>query len=80
MPNKAINIVRDHINDCLDASMPKPDFEVFIVWQCKTLQNWKFLLASNLPDQRYYELTYDGDKDQWYLDDYVKLSNQVVKA
>ena len=80
MPNKAIEIVRDHINDCLDESMPRPDFEVFIVWQCKTLQNWKFLLASNLPDQRYYELTYDGDKDQWYLDDYVKLSNQVVKA
>lgn len=79
MVNKAIEIIREYVNTKLDKSMPAQEFQVFVVWQCKTLQNWKFLLATSLPDQRYYELTYNGDKKEWYLDDYVKLNNQVVK-
>lgn len=81
MVEKAKQIIREHIDGCAkrDKIFPVPDYAVFVVWQCKALQNWKFLLATNLPDQRYYELTYNGDKKEWYLDDYVKIQNKVIK-
>lgn len=79
MVNKAIEIIKNYVNANMDKSMPAPEFQVFVVWQCKTLQNWKFLLATSIPDQRYYELTYNGDAKEWYLDDYVKIKNQVIK-
>lgn len=43
------------------------------------MQNWKYLLASTLPDGMYYELTYNGDKKEWYLDAYKKFENVVIK-
>lgn len=55
-----------------------PDFEVLTVWKCKTLQNWKYLLISTLFDGMYYELIYNGDKHEWYLDAYKKFENRVI--
>lgn len=52
----------------------KPE-EVYIVWHCKTLQNAKALLSTPLPDGMYYEITYNGDKDEFYLDAYKKFEN-----
>lgn len=49
--------------------------DVYIVWQCKTLQNSKALLSTTLSDGMYYELTYNGDKKQIYLDAYKKWEN-----
>ena len=50
--------------------------DVYIVWFCKTLQNWKALLSTTLPDGMYYEVTYNGDKKEVYLDAYKKFENQ----
>ena len=36
--------------------------DVFVVWFCKTLQNHKALLSTTVSDGMYYELTYNGDK------------------
>ena len=80
MDDKAIDIVRGYIWEHLDKSDGEPKFEVFIVWKCKTLQNWKYLLSSTLFDGMYYELTYNGDKEEWYLDAYKKFENRVVKG
>lgn len=77
---KAEDIVYKYIIDHLDKSDPAPKFEVYIVWKCKTLQNWKWLLASTLPDGMYYELTYNGDKGEYYLDAYRKTENKVIKG
>lgn len=52
---------------------------VYIVWSCKTLQNNKALLSTTLPDGMYYELTYNGDKDELYLDAYKKVQNLCIK-
>lgn len=52
--------------------------DVYIVWFCKTLQNWKCLLSSTLPDGMYYEVTYNGDKDEFYLDAYKKFENVKI--
>lgn len=53
---------------------------VFIVWFSKTLQNWKALVSTTLPDQAYYELTYNGDSDELYIDKYVKVVNNKIEA
>lgn len=78
MDNKALEIVRNYISEHFDKSDDIPVFEVYIVWKCKALQNWKYLLASTLPDGMYYELTYNGDKKEWYLDAYKKFENRVI--
>ena len=62
MDKTVVKLVSDYIKEHLDKSDKTPEFEVYIVWKCKILQNWKYLLASTLPDGMYYELTYDGDK------------------
>jgi hypothetical protein len=79
MDKKVIKLVRDYILNHLDKSDETPQFDVYTVWKCKTLQNWKYLLASTLPDGMYYELTYNGDKKEWYLDAYKKFENVCIK-
>lgn len=78
MDEKVLRIVTEYIEQHLDKSDPKPVFDVFIVWKCKALQNWKYLISSTLFDGMYYELTYNGDKREWYLDAYKKFENQVI--
>lgn len=78
MDNRAIDIVMNYIIAHLDKSDDTPDFEVYIVWKCKALQNWKYLLSGTLFDGMYYELTYNGDKKEWYLDAYKKFENKVI--
>lgn len=76
MDSVAMNLVRDYILEHLDKSDPVPEFEVFTVWKAKILQNWKYLLSSTLSDGMYYEVTYNGDKREWYLDAYKKFENR----
>lgn len=52
---------------------------VYCVWSCKTLQNWKALLSTTVPDGMYYEITYNGDKDEVYLDAYRKFENRCIR-
>lgn len=53
--------------------------DVYIVWLSKVLQNNKALLSTPFPDNRYFEVTYNGDKDEFYLDCYVKNYNACIK-
>lgn len=78
MDHSAMLIVKKYISDHLDKSDQQPEFEVYIVWKCKALQNWKYLISSSLFDGMYYELTYNGDKKEWYLDAYKKFENKVI--
>ena len=52
--------------------------EIYAVWLCKTLQNNKGLFSTNIEDGKYYEATYNGDKDELYLDTYVKSKNECI--
>ncbi len=54
--------------------------DVFIVWICKTLQNNKALVSTNVSDGMYYEITYNGDKNETYFDAYKKWENICVKG
>lgn len=49
--------------------------DVYIVWFCKILQNWKALAGTHHHDGMYYEVTYDGDRDAAYVDAYKKWQN-----
>ncbi len=60
----------DEIQFCVDS--------VYIVWFSKTLQNWKALVSTTLPDGMYYEVTYSGDKRETYLDAYKKFDNVAI--
>lgn len=51
---------------------------VYVVWSCKTLQNNKALLSTNFGDGRYFEITYNGNKDEMYLDVYKKELNKCL--
>lgn len=52
--------------------------DVYIVWFCKVLQNWKALAGTHHGDGMYYEITFDGDKDCAYVDAYKKWQNTTM--
>lgn len=71
------NYVNSHL-DKTDNTFISPD-NVYIVWQCKALQNWKALISTTLSDGMYYEITHNGDKKETYVDAYKKWENFVVR-
>lgn len=71
-------LVKEYVEEHLDKSDTLPEFEVFVVWSCKTLQNNKVLASTTLFDGMYYELTYNGDKKEVYLDAYKKFENRAI--
>ena len=77
---KAKAFVEAYTKEHLDVTDGVPEFEVFVVWNCKTLQNNKALLSTTLFDGMYYEVTYNGDKDEFYFDAYKKFENKCIKA
>lgn len=74
--------VARYTNDRLDKTdgIQITSDDVYVVWYCKTLQNAKALLSTNLPDGMYYEVTYNGDKDEYYLDAYKKIQNLKITS
>ena len=52
---------------------------MFVVWSCKTLQNYKALLSTSVSgDGIYVEFTYNGDKQELYMDVYMKIVNEKI--
>lgn len=80
MDEQALKIVTEYIEEHLDKSDTKPEYQVYTVWKAKVLQNWKFLISSTLCDGMYYEMTYNGDKHEWYLDAYKKFENRRIQG
>lgn len=79
--NYCKEIVADYANRHMDITDKKQitEDDVFIVWMCKTLQNNKALVSTTLFDGMYYELTYNGDKKEIYVDAYKKWENFSVR-
>lgn len=70
----------DHTNTYVLGSNDKPitKEDVYMVWCCKTLQNNKALLATRINDGLYYECTYNGDRQEMYMDIYKKQENFAI--
>ena len=72
--------VADYANAHLDKSDGKQitEDDVFIVWLSRVLQNSKALASTTLFDGMYYELTFNGNKCEMYVDAYKKWENFTV--
>lgn len=81
MQEKAKQIVMDYFNTTVDVTDKKQITlgDVYVVWFCKALQNWKALVSTNVSDGMYYEITHNGDKNETCVDVYKKWDNFCVK-
>lgn len=71
--NKDASCVNGVVKEKIDLS------NVFVVWSCKTLQNYKALLSTTVSgDGIYAEYTYNGDKQELYEDVYRKVDNTCI--
>lgn len=50
--------------------------DVYVVWFCYILGNWKALVSTTIPDNMYYEVTFDRGRQKVYIDSYKKFKNQ----
>lgn len=73
-------VIVDYFNNNVDKTdnIRIDSDDVFIVWICKTLQNNKALVSTTISDGMYYELTYNGDKKELYVDVYKKWENICI--
>lgn len=80
MQKRAKELVVNYFNEHVDKTDNKKitEDDVFIVWFCKTLQNWKALVSTTVSDGMYYEITHNGDKGETYLDVYKKWENVCI--
>ena len=79
---RATAAVVDYFNRHVDVT---DNFELtaddtFVVWSCKTLQNNKALISTTIPDGMYYEITYNGDKGEMYLDGLLGLAAMYINV
>lgn len=75
---KAKELVIDYFNrevEKTDKSSIKMD-NVYIVWHCSLLGNHKCLISTTVPDGMYYEITYNSNTGEIYLDAYKKWKNE----
>lgn len=54
-------------------------YDIKVVWFCKTLKDWKAMVIDLSPGGMFFEVTYNGDKQESYIDAYKKFENVVVK-
>lgn len=80
MLDKAKSLVVEYFNGRIDRTdnFKLTVDDVFVVWFCKTLQNWKALISTTVSDGMYYEVTYNGDKCEAYIDAYKKWENKYI--
>ena len=75
-------IIADYYNEHKDKTDVTGEIgvdDVFEVWYCKSLQNHKALLSTTSPDGMYYEMTFNGDRNELYMDAYKKWGNKCIK-
>jgi hypothetical protein len=75
---ETVKYTNEHLDKTDKVEITKDD--VFVVWSCKTLQNHKALVSTTVSDGMYYEFTYNGDKNELYMDAYKKWENKCIKV
>jgi len=55
------------------------NYDLRIVWFCKTLKNWKAIIADINSGGYLFEVTYSGEHEETYLDVYTKTDGVRTK-
>ena len=76
----AKKIAKDDLTDILADHSNASDDDFYVVWKSKTLQNWKCLVSTDVVNGFYWEITYNGDKNEAYVDRYYKANNKVISS
>ena len=74
--NAVYTYVMDHMDKRDNVKFTQDD--IYVVWMCKILQNNKALISTTIHDGMYYVCTYNGDKNELYLDAYKKFENRKL--
>ena len=72
---KAKKIIVDYVNNRLCRTPKISTDDVFIVWLTKVLGNNKAFASTVLTDGMCYEITYNGNEDEFYLNAFRKTEN-----
>lgn len=80
----AASCLSEYIKIYLNQSFEVCGSDMYIVWFCKTLQNWKAIISTNVLDDkefsddvgRFIEVSYNGDTQEIYCDLYKKQLNK----
>ena len=71
--NEAFDCMNVYVQQKIDLS------NTYVVWSCKALGNYKALLSTSVSgDGIYVEFTYNGAKQELYMDVYHKIVNQKI--
>lgn len=69
-----VNISKESISRTIDDTQSE---EIHVVWECKTLQHHKGLFMTP-KSKSYWEVTYNGDSGEMYIDEYTKKCQTIV--
>lgn len=76
---EALDITRKVLQDSYGyTSDVVAEDKMFVVWSCKTLQNWKAIVGGT-DIKELIEVTYNGDKSETYVDVYENKLNVAIK-
>ncbi len=83
---KALEAVAVTVNRRIDGETPGEPFapgavyaeDFYVVWFVKVLQNYKALISTDLIPGQYFEVTYNGDRLESYVDWYEKKQNIAI--
>ena len=79
MIEKAKALVMEYINAHTERSGTETEPEMFVVWQARVLENFKCLICAPVMRWTYFEITYDGRRESWYIDVYRKVENLEIE-
>lgn len=76
---KAKEVVAHDFNEAFSETEGRADVNMFyVVWFAKVLGNWKALVSTDIVNGQYWEVTYNGNKQETYVDRYVKFGNRAI--
>lgn len=53
--------------------------DVYVVWSVKVLANWKALVSTDVEAGFYWEVTFNGNSGETYVDLYRKSRNTALR-
>lgn len=75
MEEKVFRLIYNYLNDRYRNTNIN---DMFIVWSCYILGNRKYLVGVK-DSSSYFEVTYNINKKEWYIDEYSKVNNIRIK-